>query len=115
MLDGGAIFVDMATITPLPVDLVIAETTFQSNVASSVSLNGGNGGAISIMGAQDFVDVTVTTCTISTNKALGGSGGFLYIPTTATTSTVSVKLTSITSSEAKVNGGAFFIAGTGDK
>lgn len=115
MLDGGAIYVEMATLTGLPLDLKITSTTFQSNIASSVSQLAGNGGAISIMGATDKVDLTLTLCTIATNKALGGSGGFIYIPPTSTTSTVYVTTTSITSSEAKINGGAFYIAGTGHK
>jgi hypothetical protein len=115
VLDGGAIYVEMATLTGLPLDLKITSTTFQSNIASSVSQLSGNGGAISIMGATDKVDLTLTLCTIATNKALGGSGGFIYIPLTSTTSTVYVTTTSITSSEAKINGGAFYIAGIGHK
>ena len=115
VLDGGAIYVEMATLTGLPLDLKITSTTFQSNIASSVSQLGGNGGAISIMGTTDKVDVTLTLCTIATNKALGGNGGFIYIPPTSTSSTVYVTTTSITSSEAKNDGGAFYIAGTGHK
>ena len=67
------------------------------------------------MGATDQVDVTLTSCTIATNKALGGHGGFIYIPPTSTTSTVYITATSITSSEAKYDGGAIYIAGTGHK
>ena len=67
------------------------------------------------MGASDAVDVSLTSCTLANNKALGGSGGFIYIPPTSTLSTVQVTTTSISSSEAKINGGAFFIGGTGDK
>jgi hypothetical protein len=115
VLDGGAIYVEMATLTGLPLDLKITSTTFQSNIASSVSQVGGNGGAISIMGATDIVDVTLTSCTIATNKALGGNGGFIYIPPTSSTSNVFVTTTSITSTEAKNDGGAFYIAGTGHK
>jgi len=55
----------MATVTPLPVDIKIVSTTFLSSFSSSVALLGGSGGAISISGALDLVDVSITSSTIS--------------------------------------------------
>jgi hypothetical protein len=117
-LDGGAIHIEMDTAllaTQPPVVITLTSTTISGNIASSVTLLGGNGGAINIFGAADQVDITVTSCIINTNYAKGGHGGFAYIPLTSTTSLVTVTSTTITSSDALNNGGLFYIGGLDHK
>jgi len=59
--------------------------------------------------------VTFDSVTFSNNMAKAGSGGVLYIPKSSTTSEVTLIKTTLFTNQAKIDGGALFIGGTGDK
>lgn len=55
------------------------------------------------------------TCTVVNSKSYAGRGGVISIPNSATSSNLIFQTTTFTNSEAKFDGGLFYVGGTGDK
>jgi hypothetical protein len=61
--------------------------------------------------AADKVDFKITNGIINTNKAKGGSGGFLYMPPTSLDSSIIIDASTFISNLALTDGGIFYMAG----
>ena len=70
---------------------------------------------MAIVGATSDADVTLLRCTSLNLKASGGRGGIISIPDTSVGSTLTITSSTFTNTEAKTDGGLFYIGGTGDK
>lgn len=108
--DGGAFHLDV----PGSFTLDVSDTTLSDNQAGTAGTSG-NGAVFNINSATANVDLTLLRCTVNNNKALGGRGGFISIPTTSTSSVVTLTSSSFSTNEAKTDGGLFYIGGIGDK
>jgi hypothetical protein len=87
-LDGGVFYFSATT----SVVISATKTTFQNNIAG-FSGTGGNGGVFAVYAATTNVDLTLLSCTVNTNKNLGGQGGFFYVGPTAGKSTFTITST----------------------
>jgi hypothetical protein len=84
-LDGGVFYLSATT----SVEITATKTTFSNNVAG-FSGTAGNGGVFAIYAATTNVDLTLLSCTLDTNKASGGSGGFIYVDSSSASSIVTI-------------------------
>lgn len=113
-MGNGAVFmIESINYVHIKATSITFETCTSGTDASSTD---GNGGVFAVKeGILDAVDVLFTEVTFQQNRANVGSGGILYIPTTSTTSVVTLVKTVLYGNEANQDGGAIFIGGTGDK
>jgi len=86
--DGGVFYLTAKT----SVIISATKTTFQNNIAGSAGTSG-NGGVFAVYSATTNVDLTLLSCTVNTNKNLGGQGGFFYVGTTSGKSTFMITST----------------------